>query len=61
MNKSKLLKNTTSYHDDLITALRDPREALAYLQVALEEYQEDNNAELFWVAIRNIAKTCRVD
>lgn len=56
MNKIKLLKNTRSYHDELIEALHDPKEAFTYLQVALEEYQEDNNAELLLVALRNVAE-----
>ncbi len=56
MNKIKLLKNTRSYHDEFIEALLDPKEAFIYLQVALEEYQEDNNAELLLVALRNVAE-----
>lgn len=56
MTKSKLLKNTVSYHDKLIEALRDPKEAYAYLQVALEEYQEDGDTEALLIALRNVAE-----
>lgn len=55
MNKENLLKNTTSYHDDLIASLKNPDEAYSYLQVAVEEYQEDNDAEALLVALRNVA------
>jgi probable addiction module antidote protein len=56
MSKTKLLKNTRSYHDELIKDLHDPKESYAYLQAALEEYQEDNNADLLLVALRNVAE-----
>ena len=54
MNKEHILKNTESYHDDLIQSLKDPEEAFGYLQIAMEEYQEDNDAEALLVALRNI-------
>jgi probable addiction module antidote protein len=56
MNKEKLIKNTASYHDYLIGSLKDPDEAYGYLQVAIEEYQLDNNSEALLVALRNIAE-----
>ncbi len=46
MNKSK------SYQEDLIESLRDPREAEAYLNAALEE----EDPELFLLALRNVAE-----
>lgn len=55
MNKAHLIKNTVSYHDYLIASLKDPTEAYGYLQVAIEEYQLDNDAEALLVALRNIA------
>ena len=55
MNKDNLIKNTESYHDEFIASLKDPAEAYGYLQVALEEYQIDNDAEALLVALRNIA------
>lgn len=54
MNKEKLLKNTEDYHTQFIDSLKNPEEAYGYLQVALEEYQEDNDAEALFIALRNI-------
>ncbi len=54
MNKDKLIKNTASYHEELIASLKDPNEAYGYLQVAIEEYQIDNDSEALLVALRNI-------
>lgn len=56
MSKSKILKNTASYHDDLIESLKKPKEADLYLQIAMEEYQEDGDTEALLVALRNIAE-----
>jgi probable addiction module antidote protein len=56
MNSEKLLKNTVSYHDELIHSLRNRTQAFAYLQVALEEYQEDGDTKAFLTALRNIAE-----
>jgi len=56
MSKAKILKNTTSYHDELIESLKKPKEANLYLQVAMKEYQEDGDAEALLVALRNIAE-----
>ncbi len=44
------------YHADLIESLKDPDEALTYLQVALEEYNEDGDYEAFMIALRNLAE-----
>lgn len=52
----RLLKCSTRYHDHLMADLRDPTEATAYLQVALDEYQEDGDTEAFMLALRNIAE-----
>jgi probable addiction module antidote protein len=48
--------HTDSFHDLLITSLRDPEKAQAYLKVALEEYQEDGDAQVFLLALRNVAE-----
>ena len=45
MNKADVIKNTASYHDAFIASLKDPHEAYGYLQIAIEEYQLDNDAE----------------
>lgn len=56
MNKDKILKNTTSYHDELIKSLKKPKEANLYLRLAMEEYHEDGDTEALLVALRNIAE-----
>ncbi len=45
-------KRTKKYQDDLLKSLRDPREAVAYLNAALEE----TDPELFLLALRNVAE-----
>ena len=45
-------KITTTYQEDLIEALKDPREAAAYLNAAIEE----GDRELFLLALRNVAE-----
>lgn len=55
MNKEKLLNNTEDYHAQFIDSLKNPEESYGYLQVALEEYQDDNDAEALLIALRNIA------
>jgi probable addiction module antidote protein len=47
-----MAKKTTTYQEDLIEALKDPREAAAYLNAAMEE----GARELFLLALRNVAE-----
>jgi probable addiction module antidote protein len=56
MSRTKILKNTASYHDELIESLKKPKEADLYLRIAMEEYQEDGDTEALLVALRNIAE-----
>jgi probable addiction module antidote protein len=43
--------------DDLLREnLKDPIEAKAYLEVALELYEEDNDAEAFLMALRDVTE-----
>lgn len=56
MSKTKLLKNTASYHDELIESLKNPKEANLYLRIAMEEYQEDGDTEALLVALRNVTE-----
>lgn len=56
MNKSTIMKRTKSYHDELIKSLRNAKDSAAYLEVALEEYQEDGDTETLLVALRNVAE-----
>ncbi|SKA22064.1 probable addiction module antidote protein [Trichlorobacter thiogenes] len=46
------MTQTTDYQRDLIEALKDPTEAAAYLNAALEE----GDKETFLLALRNIAE-----
>lgn len=50
--KHDVSRKVISYHGDLITALKDPAEAAAYLDAALEE----GDPELFLLALRNVAE-----
>src|SRR3989338_9574845 len=56
MSKTKILKNTKSYHDELIVSLKNTKEADLYLRIAMEEYHEDGDAEALLVALCNIAE-----
>ena len=56
MSKTKILKNTTSYHDQLIESLKKPKEANLYLRIAMEEYHDDGDVEALLVALRNITE-----
>lgn len=54
--KSQLDSSTSDYHEQLINLLKSKKEAKLYLQVALEEYEEDGNSEAFMLALRNITE-----
>jgi probable addiction module antidote protein len=47
-----MAKKTTTYQEDLIESLKDPREAAAYLNAAMEE----GDRALFLLALRNVAE-----
>jgi len=47
-----MTKKITTYQEDLIEALKDPREAAAYLNAAMEE----GDRGLFLLALRNVAE-----
>ncbi len=46
------MKASKSYQKDLIKSLKDPREAMEYINVALEE----DMPEVFLMALRNVAE-----
>jgi probable addiction module antidote protein len=56
MTKRKIQKMTGNYEEWLINSLGNKKEAAAYLQVALEEYQKDNDTEALLVALRHVAE-----
>lgn len=47
-----MTKKITSYQEDLIESLKDPCEAAAYLNAAIE----DGDKEVFLLAMRNVAQ-----
>ena len=47
-----MAKKVTSYQEDLGNALKDPREAAAYLNTAIEE----GDRAVFLLALRNVAE-----
>ena len=44
------------FDDYLMEKLRDPEEARVYLEVALEEFEQDNDGEAFLLALRDVAE-----
>ena len=49
-------KASKPYKDFLMEYLQDPEEARAYLEVAIEEYEQDGDKEAFLLALRNVAE-----
>lgn len=58
MDKSKIDAITGSYHEWLIKSLQNKKEAVAYLQVALDEFEKDRNQAALLMALRNVAEAC---
>ena len=56
MNKKQVLKHTVSYEDGLLESLQDPEEARAYLEVALDEYEESGKTDGLLLALRDVAQ-----
>ena len=56
MNKKNIDQLTSSYEDRLIESLKDPVEARAYLEVALEEYEETGQTDSLLLALKDVAK-----
>ncbi len=56
MTKLKIRQMTGNYEEWLIHSLENKKEAAAYLQVALEEYQKDGDLEAFLLALRHVAE-----
>jgi len=56
MNRKTILKNTASYEERLIEALKDSEEAQAYLEAALEEYEEMGETEPLLLALKDVTK-----
>jgi len=59
MNKAKLdkiMSITSNFREGLIEDLKDPKEALSFLEVILEEYQKDKDDKILMMALGDIAK-----
>ncbi len=56
MSYENIMKNTSDYHAKLLQILTNKEDAIAYLKVALEEYEEDHDPEAFMLALRNVAQ-----
>ena len=52
----KNLKDLPKHEDYLIESLKNKKEAAAYLQVALDEYQQDGHTEALLLALRHVAQ-----
>lgn len=47
MSHENIMKNTSDYHAKLMQHLANKEAAIAYLKVALVEYEEDHDPEAF--------------
>lgn len=56
MNTETVLKQTTSFRDDLLKDLTDTEFAMYYLEAALADYTEDGNTESLWMALRDVVE-----
>ena len=56
MDMDYILKNTTSYEDDLIEDLKDPDESRGYLEASLDLYEEDGDTEALLLVMRDVAR-----
>lgn len=54
MNREFILENTGSYDEWLISRLRNPKEAMEYLDAAIELYNEDNDANALFIALVSV-------
>ena len=56
MDRDFILKNTTSFKDNLIKSLKDPEEARAYLETVLEEYEKDGDERPLFRALQYVSE-----
>ena len=56
MTEKQILKHTVSYEEGLIKALKDPEEARAYLEVALDECEASGETDGLLLALRDVAQ-----
>ena len=48
--------NYRTFHEYNIEKLRDPEDAQGYLEVALEEFEQDGDVEALMLALRDVAE-----
>lgn len=53
-------KRTRNYEESLLEDLRDPTEAAAYLNAALEELDEPDGVAVFLLALRDVVRSREV-
>ena len=56
MSTKTILKQTTSFRDDLLNDLTDIEFAMYFLEAALTDYKEDGNTESIWMALRDVVE-----
>ena len=56
MKTETILKQTTSFRDDLLKDLTDTEFAMYYLEAALADYKEDGNTDSIWMALRDVVE-----
>ena len=54
MNKQSIRNITGDYEAWLINSLKNKKEAAIYLQLALDEYQEDGNVAAILLALKQV-------
>ena len=50
------MKDLISFRDTLLEDLKDPAYALAYLSIALQEYEKDKDSRAFLTALKDVAE-----
>jgi len=50
------MRKLRTFKEALHEDLKDPLEAKAYIEIALENYEEDHDAEAFLMALRDVAQ-----
>ena len=56
MNTETIVKQTTSFRDDLLKDLTGTEFAMYYIEAALADYKEDGNTESIWMALRDVVE-----
>jgi len=55
LKQKKSISTLVSYDDWAIDTLKNKKEAEAYLQASIDEFQVDGNSEAFLMALRHVA------